>query len=1152
MAAEELVVHGAREHNLKDITVRLPRNRLICITGLSGSGKSSLAFDTIYAEGQRRYVESLSAYARQFLQMMEKPDVDHIDGLSPAISIDQKTTSRNPRSTVGTVTEIYDYLRLLYARVGRPHCPICGKPIAGQSLDAIVDQVLKLEEGTRFTVNAPVVRDRKGEYREVFEDLIREGFTRVKVDGEQYVLEEGVPELDKKFKHTIEVVVDRLVMRADLRLRLTQSIETAAALADGLVAVDLVDTGEQLIFSENFACPDHGVSLPELQPRIFSFNAPHGACPRCTGLGSQQEIDPDLLVPDPSLSIDDGALVPWSVGGSSGFYEAVIQAIADRYEIDTSKPWSELTEAERDRFLNGTDGEKIYVQYRNRMGRRRQYMLAFDGIVASLQRRYRETDSSTARERIEEYMSLRPCPVCKGARLKPEVLAVTVGDRSIHEFTTLSVARALSFLDELGLTPTEELIGHRIVKEIRERLTFLDDVGVGYLTLDRAAATLSGGEAQRLRLATQIGSQLVGVLYILDEPSIGLHQRDNARLIDTLERLRDIGNTVLVVEHDEEMMRRSDWLVDMGPGAGLHGGEVVAEGPATKVERNKKSVTGQFLSGAREIAVPERRDEDRGSFLVKGASQHNLKDIDVEFPVGKFICVTGVSGSGKSTLVNEIVFKALANRLNRARVKPGAHAGVEGIEVFDKVIEIDQKPIGRTPRSNPATYTDLFTHIRELYSLTPEAKVRGYKPGRFSFNVRGGRCETCKGDGQIKIEMHFLPDVYVPCETCKGARYNRETLEVRFKGRSIADILEMSVEEALRFFAKIPKIRRRLQTLHDVGLDYIKLGQPATTLSGGEAQRVKLASELSKVATGKTLYILDEPTTGLHFADIEKLLETLQRLVDGGNTMIVIEHNLDVIKQADWVIDLGPEGGEAGGELIAVGTPEDIAQVEGSSTGRLPAPRASCARRRRGVDTSETDTCHHGESGSHSRHGGRHLTASRADGSRLRRRGGRGRGAGRAVLPVHLADRRAPVSRAARPIRASGHSCARGPGLPWPDGAGPRARPARRRRIRGLLFGQRGSLRPVPGRSKDGVDRNLGSGTSAQVRISVRVRRHRDDPHALRVTLRSWRRPPTPRAARGSSGAGGCARRPCSSRPAPSSSPCGTIRRRPSRRGRSR
>ncbi len=936
MAADELVVHGAREHNLKDITVRLPRNRLICITGLSGSGKSSLAFDTIYAEGQRRYVESLSAYARQFLQMMEKPDVDHIDGLSPAISIDQKTTSRNPRSTVGTVTEIYDYLRLLYARVGRPHCPICGKPIAGQSIDSIVEQVLALPEGTRFTVNAPVVRDRKGEYKDVFEELQREGFTRVKVDGEQYVLEEGVPPLDKKFKHTIEVIVDRLVMKSEgeLRLRLTQSIETATGLAEGVVVISVID-GEDMLFSENFACPDHGVSLAELQPRVFSFNAPHGACPRCTGLGSQQEIDPDLLVPDPSLSIDDGALVPWSVGGSSGFYEAVIQAIADRYEIDTSKPWSKLTEEEQNRFLYGTDGERVYVQYRNRMGRRRQYMLAFDGIVSSLQRRYKETDSSQQRERIEEYMSLRPCPVCKGARLKPEVLAVTVGARSIHEFTQMSVARALAFLDELGLTETEQLIGHRIVKEIRERLTFLDDVGVGYLTLDRAAATLSGGEAQRLRLATQIGSQLVGVLYILDEPSIGLHQRDNARLIATLERLRDIGNTVVVVEHDEEMMRRADWLVDMGPGAGLHGGEVVAEGPAAKVARNRRSTTGQFLSHTRAIAIPDRREDDRGTFVVRGASQHNLKNIDVEFPIGKFVCVTGVSGSGKSTLVNEIVFKSLANRLNRARVKPGSHAGVEGIEAFDKVIEIDQKPIGRTPRSNPATYTDLFTHIRELYSLTPEAKVRGYKPGRFSFNVRGGRCETCKGDGQIKIEMHFLPDVYVPCETCKGARYNRETLEVRFKNKSIAEVLDMSVEEALQFFAKIPKIRRRLQTLHDVGLDYIKLGQPATTLSGGEAQRVKLAAELSKVATGKTLYILDEPTTGLHFADIEKLLETLQRLVDAGNTMLVIEHNLDVIKQADWIVDLGPEGGEAGGEIVAVGTPEDVAEVDGSFTGQF-------------------------------------------------------------------------------------------------------------------------------------------------------------------------------------------------------------------------
>jgi excinuclease ABC subunit A len=933
MAQEELVVHGAREHNLKDIDVRLPRNKLICITGLSGSGKSSLAFDTIYAEGQRRYVESLSAYARQFLQMMEKPDVDSIEGLSPAISIDQKTTSRNPRSTVGTVTEIYDYLRLLYARVGRPHCPVCGKPITGQSQESIVDQILQLPEGTKFTVNAPVVRDRKGEYKDVFEELRNEGFTRVKVDGEQHLLEEEIP-LDKKYKHTIEVVVDRLTMKPDLRTRLAQSVETAAQLAEGLVSIDLVGEDRSLLFSEKFACPDHGVSLPELQPRIFSFNSPHGACPRCTGLGAQQEIDPDLLVPDTSLSISEGALVPWSVG-NSGFYESVIQAIADRYEIPLDEPWENLSEEEEDLFLYGTEGERLYVSYRNRMGRRRSYMLAFEGIIPSLERRYRETDSGSQRERIEEYMSFRPCPVCNGARLKPEVLAVTVGGKNIHEFTQMSVTRALEFLDQLELTETEQLIGARIVKEIRERLMFLDNVGVGYLQLDRASATLSGGEAQRLRLATQIGSQLVGVLYILDEPSIGLHQRDNDKLIGTLERLRDLGNTVLVVEHDEQMMRSSDWLVDMGPGAGEHGGHVVAEGTAAKVERTKSSVTGQFLSRARVIPVPERRTEDNGSFWVLGATQHNLKDIDVEFPVGKFVCVTGVSGSGKSTLVNEIVHKALANKLHRHRTKPGDHQSVEGIEVFDKVIEVDQSPIGRTPRSNPATYTKLFDHIRELYSMTPEAKVRGYKPGRFSFNVRGGRCETCKGDGQIKIEMHFLPDVYVPCETCKGARYNRETLEVRFKGKSIADVLEMSVEEALQFFAKIPKLRRRLQTLHDVGLDYIKLGQPATTLSGGEAQRVKLSSELSKIATGKTLYILDEPTTGLHFADIEKLLDVLQRLVDSGNTVLVIEHNLDVIKQADWIIDLGPEGGEAGGEIIATGTPEQIAEVDDSATGQF-------------------------------------------------------------------------------------------------------------------------------------------------------------------------------------------------------------------------
>ena len=946
MAADELIVHGAREHNLKDIDVRLPRSSLVCITGLSGSGKSSLAFDTIYAEGQRRYVESLSAYARQFLQMMEKPDVDSIDGLSPAISIDQKTTSRNPRSTVGTVTEIYDYLRLLYARVGRPHCPVCGRPIAGQSLDQIVEQILALPEGTKFTVNAPVVRDRKGEFRDVLEELRADGFTRVKVDGEGRLLEEEIV-LDKKFKHTIEVVVDRLVLKPDLRQRLTQSVETAAALADGLVAVDVID-GEpapdgskaqapsNMLFSEKFACPEHGVSLPELQPRIFSFNAPHGACPRCTGLGSQLEIDPDLIVPDTSVTIGEGALVPWSVG-NGGFYDSVVQAICDRYEIDPDTAWRDLTTEQQDLFLYGTKGDKLYVAYRNRMGRRRSYTMAFEGIVASLERRYKETDSSQQRERIEEYMSFRPCPTCKGARLKPEVLAVTVGGKSIHDFTRMSVTRALAFLDELDLTPTEELIGHRIVKEIRERLTFLDNVGVGYLQLDRAAKTLSGGEAQRLRLATQIGSQLVGVLYILDEPSIGLHQRDNDKLIATLERLRDLGNTVLVVEHDEQMMRTADWLVDMGPGAGEHGGYVVAEGPAAKVMRNKGSVTGQFLAGERRIAIPPRRDDDRGHFVIRGAAEHNLKGIDVEVPVGKFVAVTGVSGSGKSTLVNEILYKALANRLNRMRVKPGAHDTVEGIDCFDKVIDIDQKPIGRTPRSNPATYIDLFTHIRELYSLTPEAKVRGYKPGRFSFNVRGGRCETCKGDGTIKIEMHFLPDVYVPCETCHGHRYNKETLEVRFKGKSIADVLEMSVEEALGFFAKIPKLRRRLQTLHDVGLDYIKLGQPATTLSGGEAQRVKLATELSKIATGRTLYILDEPTTGLHFADVERLLEVLHRLVDAGNSVVVIEHNLDVIKTADRLIDMGPEGGDEGGVVVATGTPEDVAGTPGSHTGEFLA-----------------------------------------------------------------------------------------------------------------------------------------------------------------------------------------------------------------------
>ncbi|HEY6113966.1 MAG TPA: excinuclease ABC subunit UvrA, partial [Gaiellaceae bacterium] len=942
---EQLEIVGARTHNLNVDLLRLPKRKYIVFTGVSGSGKSSMAFDTLYAEGQRRYVESLSSYARQFLGQMPKPDVDYIGGLSPSISISQKAAGNNPRSTVGTVTEIYDYLRLLYARIGRPHCPICGRPIAGQSLDQIVEQVLRLEEGTRFTVNAPVARDRKGEFKDILEELRRDGFTRVKIDGEQRLLEEDIV-LDKKFKHTIEVVVDRLVMKPELRQRLTQSVETATSLAEGLVVIDVLE-GEatpdgsdahehsSMTFSENFACPEHGVSLPELEPRVFSFNSPHGACPRCTGLGAQLEIDPDLLVPDTSLSIEEGALVPWTIGSQS-FYDSVIEAIAERYEIPVDVPWRELTMEQQNRFLEGTDGERIFVTYRNRMGRKRQYTMAFEGLANNLQRRYRETDSSQQRDRIEEYMSFRPCPECHGARLKPEVLAVTIGDLSIHGFTKMSVTRALRFVDELGLTKTEELIGRRILKEVRERLTFLENVGVGYLQLDRAAKTLSGGEAQRLRLATQIGSQLVGVLYILDEPSIGLHQRDNGRLIDTLEKLRDVGNTVLVVEHDEQMMRASDWVVDLGPGAGEHGGEIVAEGVAETIAETPGSVTGAFLSGQRRILVPPRRDDDeRGWFSVRGAAMHNLKGIDVDFPVGRFIAVTGVSGSGKSTLVNEILYKALANRLNKMRTKPGDHDSVDGIDCFDKVIDIDQSPIGRTPRSNPATYTDLFTHVRELYSLTPESKIRGYKPGRFSFNVRGGRCEACKGDGTIKIEMHFLPDVYVPCETCHGRRYNRETLEVRFKGKSIADVLEMSVEEALDFFAKIPKIRRRLQTLHDVGLDYIKLGQPATTLSGGEAQRVKLASELSKVATGKTLYILDEPTTGLHFADIEKLLEVLQRLVDNGNTVLVIEHNLDVIKQADWLVDLGPEGGDDGGEVIATGTPEDVAEIEESATGQF-------------------------------------------------------------------------------------------------------------------------------------------------------------------------------------------------------------------------
>ena len=913
----------------------IPRGSLTVITGLSGSGKSSRAFDTIYAEGQRRYVESLSAYARQFLGQMDKPDVDSIEGLSPAISIDQKTTSRNPRSTVGTVTEIYDYLRLLWARIGHPHCHVCGRPIVGQSAEQIIDQVMELPEASRFMVLAPIVRGRKGEYGRRLEELQAEGFSRVKVDGALRRLDEEIV-LDKKLKHDIAVVVDRLVMKPDLRKRLADSIETAVALADGLVEIELVDEDRILTFSEKFACPIHGPSLVELEPRVFSFNSPHGACPRCTGLGSQMEIDPELVVPDPALSIGEGAIAPWSVSASN-YYDQLAQAIAERYGVDLETPWRDLPEESRDFFLYGTHGDRVEVSYRNRFGRRRSYATSFEGIVRSLERRYLETDSDLSREKIEEYMTLRPCPECHGARLRPESRAVLVAGTAIHDFTALSARLALAWVAELELSEHDRRIVRLVLREIEERLRFLENVGVGYLSIERAAATLSGGEAQRIRLATQIGSSLVGVLYILDEPSIGLHQRDNAKLIATLERMRDLGNTVIVVEHDEGTMRAADHLVDMGPGAGEHGGHVVAEGTAAEIEKIPESLTGQFLAGTRVIETPKRRRRPSGYVTIEGATEHNLRDVNVKMPLGVFCCVTGVSGSGKSTLVNDILYRATANRLHRARQRPGAHRRITGLEQLDKIISVDQSPIGRTPRSNPATYIGLFDQIRELFSKTQEARARGYKPGRFSFNVKGGRCEVCRGDGQIKIEMHFLPDVYVPCEQCHGKRYNRETLEVRFKGKTIADVLEMPIAEALEFFAHIPKIRRRVEALNDVGLGYMRLGQPATTLSGGEAQRVKLAAELSKVATGRTLYILDEPTTGLHFADIQRLLIVLQRLVDAGNSVVVIEHNLDVIKVADRVIDLGPEGGDEGGRVIASGTPEQVATVVESHTGRYLA-----------------------------------------------------------------------------------------------------------------------------------------------------------------------------------------------------------------------
>ncbi len=908
------------------------------VTGLSGSGKSSLAFDTIYAEGQRRYVESLSAYARQFLGQMDKPDVDHIDGLSPAVSIDQKTTSNNPRSTVATVTETYDYLRLLYARAGRPHCHVCGFPVASSSPQQMVEKVLALPEQTRFMVMAPVVRGRKGEYGKQMNEYAEQGFARIRVDGEVHELPVDL-NLDKKYKHDIEVVVDRLVIRDGIERRLTDSIETALKLAEGLVQVETVErngseAGDSMLFSENFTCTNCGASIAEIQPRTFSFNSPHGACDRCDGLGSRLEIDPDLVVPNADLSVNEGAVVPWA-GSQTEYHSSVLGALSDKYGIDLNAPWRDLPEEDRNTILFGTGGERIYVSYRNRYNRRRQYMTRFDGVVQNLERRYKETDSEYRREKIEEFMSHVPCPKCKGARLRPEALAVMVGDKNVHEFTEMSVRDAQNFFENVDFTPREWIIAERVVKEIRERLGFLNDVGLGYLTLSRSAGTLSGGEAQRIRLASQVGSGLVGVLYVLDEPSIGLHQRDNRRLLNTLTKLRDLGNTLIVVEHDEETIRAADYVVDVGPGAGIHGGEIIAQGSVEDIEAEERSVTGEYLSGRRRVEPPEERREPTGAVTVLGASEHNLKNVDAEFPLGVFTCITGVSGSGKSTLVNEILYKALANQVNRGKHRPGRHTGLKGIEDVDKVIDIDQSPIGRTPRSNPATYTKVFDHIRQLFAATPEAKIRGYKPGRFSFNVKGGRCEACKGDGQIRIEMHFLPDVYVPCEVCKGRRYNTETLRVTYKGKSISDVLEMTVDEACEFFEPVPAISRRMETLRDVGLGYVRLGQPATTLSGGEAQRVKLASELGKRATGKTLYILDEPTTGLHFADVEKLLDILHRLVDAGNSVIVIEHNLDVIRSSDHVIDLGPEGGDAGGEVVATGAPEEIARVAESHTGRF-------------------------------------------------------------------------------------------------------------------------------------------------------------------------------------------------------------------------
>jgi len=936
---EKLVIRGAREHNLKNVSVELPRDAIIVFTGLSGSGKSSLAFDTIFAEGQRRYVESLSAYARQFLGQMDKPDVDFIEGLSPAVSIDQKSTSRNPRSTVGTITEIYDYLRLLYARIGKPHCPECGDPIVKQTPQQIVDQILELPARTKFQILAPLIRERKGEYLEVFKQLQADGYSRVRVDGEIYPLD-GVPTLKKQEKHTIEVVVDRLTVNSESRQRMTDSVETALGLGHGNVTLDFVDRpvgdpARELTLSEHLACVRDGLSFEELEPRSFSFNSPFGACPSCSGLGVTRAVDEELVIPDSAASLNEGAIAPWSRGTVSEYFKRLLEALSEEIGIDMDTPWSKLSPKHRKAILHGTDAE-LHVKFKNRYGRQRSYYTTYEGVVNFIARRHAEADTDSSRERFEGFMREIPCEACNGSRLKPLTLAVTVSDHSIAEIAALPISGARDLLATLKLSQRDEVIAARVLKEVNERLQFLVDVGLHYLSLDRAAGTLAGGEAQRIRLATQIGSGLTGVLYVLDEPSIGLHQRDNERLIETLVRLRDLGNTLIVVEHDEDTIRMADWIVDIGPGAGEHGGEVVVSGKLEDLVKSKRSITGAYISGARSIEVPElRRLQERGWIGVRGAKEHNLRNVDVDFPLGNLCVISGVSGSGKSTLVNDVLLNVLARELNGASVVPGKHTKVTGLDQVDKVVHVDQGPIGRTPRSNPATYTGVFDHIRKLFAETQEAKIRGYQPGRFSFNVKGGRCESCSGDGTLKIEMNFLPDVYVPCEVCHGARYNRETLEVHFKGKTIAEVLNMPIEEASEFFAAIPAISRHLKTLVEVGLGYVRMGQSAPTLSGGEAQRVKLSAELQKRSTGRTIYILDEPTTGLHFEDIRKLLLVLQSLVDKGNSVIVIEHNLDVIKSADWVIDMGPEGGSGGGKVVAQGTPLDIAAIKASHTGRF-------------------------------------------------------------------------------------------------------------------------------------------------------------------------------------------------------------------------